>query len=308
MTYWTNIPSHPNPKETEFLAVIQRVLNQPSRPDRTGVGTRSLFNVNLSFSLSENQFPLMTTRRLIPRMVFEELMWILRGQTDNSILQLKKIHVWDANTNREFLDTHDLHHLPIGDVGESYGFLMRHFGAEYIDCKTDYIDQGYDQLAELVGLLKTDPTNRRLILNLWNPARMRNMALPPCLFNYQFYVDTSSTPFRLSCKMTQRSSDISLAGGWNICTGALLVNMLALVCEMEPFELYWSVGDCHIYQNQIETTQEQLRRTPYAFPKLFITQLPEGETPLDKLLNFEWSDFFVRNYVSHPPIKFQMNA
>ena len=90
-------------------------------------------------------FPLLTTRRQYTRGIFEELMFYLSGKTDNTILTDKNIHIWDGNTSREFLDNRGLQHYPEGDMGETYGFNIRHFGGEYKDCKQDYTGVGYDQ-------------------------------------------------------------------------------------------------------------------------------------------------------------------
>lgn len=290
-----------NIEELLFLQLLREISTQEDRPDRTGVGTKSIFSPNeLRFSLRDNQFPLLTTRKMSFRMIFEELMWFLRGQTDVSILQQKGIHIWDGNTTREFLDSRGLHSLKEGDLGASYSFQYRYSGAEYTDCRTDYTGQGFDQLAYVIHELKHNPYSRKIIINLWNPKDIPNMSLEPCAFCYQFYVKNN----RLSCKLTQRSSDISLAGGWNIASASLLTIMLAHVCGLEPDELIWSIGDAHIYLNQLDSVRTQLSRIPRTFPKLYIVKSPKD----NDITRFELDCLELKEYTPYPPIRLPMNV
>lgn len=288
-----------NTEELAFLEVLRTITAQSSRPDRTGVGTKSLFSPpELRFSLRDGRFPLLTTRKLSPRLIFEELMWFLRGQTDVSILREKGIHIWDGNTTREFLDQQQLEHYQEWDLGPSYGFQFRHSGATYVDCKTDYSGQGVDQLSNLLRDLRVNPYSRRLIINLWNPSDLCKMALQPCAFCYQFYVSDGE----LHCKLTQRSSDISLAGGWNIASASLLTILVAQASGLEPGELIWSVGDAHIYLNQLQAVKRQIQRVPYPFPTIRI------ETPKPNITEYEFSDFEICDYKCHAPITIPFNA
>jgi len=290
-----------NNEENQFLQLMSDVINHGNRRmDRTGTGTLSIFSRELRFDLSRGKIPMMTTRPISLRYVFEELMWILRGQTDNKILNDKKIHIWDDNTTRKFLYDRGLGHLPEGDIGPSYGFQMRHFGAHYDNCKKTYDGQGVDQLANVIHLLKTDPTNRRIIMNLWNPGQLDQMALPPCLYGYQFYVSNNY----LSCKLIQRSSDIALAGSHNCTAGALLVRMLCVVTGLMPGEVIWSPSDIHVYLNQIDAVKEQIKRIPTPFPVLNITEFPL----YNNILNFEFNQLKLLNYTPQPKIQFAMNA
>lgn len=287
-----------NKEEDQIINCIREILTQPDRLDRTCIGTKSIFGVDMRFKLSTH-FPLLTTRRLSLRLIFEEMMWILRGQTNTKILESNKVHVWTPNTTREFLDQQGLHDLDVGDLGESYGFLMRHFGAEYKGCSHDYSHQGFDQLNYVIDLLKNNPTSRRIMMVLWNPSTLNRQALPPCLFCFQFYVKDSKY---LLCKMTQRSSDISLAGGWNIAYGALLTTVIAHYCNLIPYELIWSVGDAHVYLNQIESVKIQLTREPRPYPTLALKNCPEN------ILDLEWCNIELNHYNPHKKIKLEMNA
>ena len=286
-----------NYEELAIIDLFKELLVGNSRSDRTMVGTISLFGRQLKFDLTNGQFPLMTSRKMFLRGIFEELMFYLRGQTNNKILEEKKITVWSANTTREFLDKRGLHDLPEGDMGHSYGFSFRHFGAEYINCLTDYTGKGFDQLEWLINEIKTNPTSRRLRISLWEPNHAHRAALPPCLEQYQFYVHDGY----LSCMMTQRSSDVGLAGGWNIATGALFTILLAKVTDLQPKELIWNIGDIHVYQNGIQALIEQITKPVYIFPKLLIKNKKN-------ITDYEYQDLTLLCYRHGPNIKFPMNA
>lgn len=291
---WTYL----NDEEMSFLNLGKDILKSGTEKlDRTGTGTISLFGQQLEFDLTDNRFPLLTSRKMFLRGVFEELMLYIRGQTNNQILVEKGINVWTPNTTREFLDNRGLQHLPVGDMGPSYGFLFRHFGAKYIDCNTDYKGQGIDQLARVIKLIKTNPYDRRMIISLWDPTNIDKCPLPPCLYNYQFYVSDG----KLSCMMTQRSSDFAIAGGWNVATGALLTIMVAAVCDLKPGKLVWNLGDVHVYKNLVDEFKKQLDRTPYKFPKLSINKKESIE-------QYEYSDLTLLGYKSHGPLTFTLSV
>ena len=295
----------PKSEEYQLLECMRKILKQPPREDRTGAGTHSIFGNNMRFSL-DGQFPLITTRRLPLRHIFEELMWFLRGQTDTNILREKKINVWNGNTSREFLDSVGLNHYPEGELGSSYGWNMRHFGADFdpeLD-DSDYNCMGFDQLKYVLDLLRTNPTSRRILISLWNPSTMHQAALVPCGFCYQFYVDFEDGVQYLSCKTVQRSSDISLAGGWNIASSSLFVYMLAHVTGMKPRKLIWSTGDTHIYLNQVDGAREQITREPRPFPTLEIVKDPRD----NDICNFEWDHFKLVDYNPHSRISLTMNV
>ncbi len=275
-----------NFEESKFLQTLSNIMAQPTlTPNRTGVPTRGIFSPpELRFSLENNAFPLLTTRRLPLRHIFEELMWFIRGETDVQYLQQKDVHVWDANSNRQFLDANGFKHLPEWSIGKSYGYQFR--------------KGRVDQLATALNLLKTNPQSRRIIINLWHPSDIPDMVLPPCLFCYQFNVSEGY----LSCKATQRSSDIALAGGWNIATIALLTIFLAHQSQLRPKEIIWSVGDAHIYMNQFSAVRQQINRRPNQFPQLYLNHPPKDIT------KFEWRHLELENYNPHPAMKVKMNA
>ena len=159
-------------QESQYLELARQIISSGEiRKDRTGTGTMSLFAPpQLRFDLAT--FPLLTTKRMYLRPIFEELMWFIRGQTNAKILQAKNIHIWDGNGSKNFLEKQGLPYDE-GELGPIYGFQWRHFGADYIDSKTDYSGKGVDQLWSVFKSLLFNPTDRRIILSAWNPAGLR---------------------------------------------------------------------------------------------------------------------------------------
>lgn len=286
------VPVYQNNEENQYINLLSEIYNTGiERSDRTGVGTKSVFGKCMKFDLSDT-FPLNTTKRMFLRGIFAELMLYLRGQTDNKILQKQNVHIWDANTSKEFLNKRGLGHFEVGDMGATYGFNFRHYGAEYTGCSSDYTGKGFDQLKYVIDLIKNDPTSRRIIINLWNPTTLNQVALPSCLCMYQFYVNTKLNKLNLIIYI--RSSDVFLAYNWNTCTGALLVN---LICNMEginltPGELTVMSGDTHVYMSHMDAVTENLNRKPYPYPKLVIN------TKRANIEDFEWSDISLYGYKS----------
>ena len=193
------------------------LATRPLLPPAPGTGTLSKFGCQMRFNLREH-FPLLTTKRVFWRGVAEELLWFISGKTNAKELHDKGIHIWDGNASRAYLDSIGLTDREEWDLGPVYGFQWRHFGAKYVDMHTDYTGQGVDQLAELIHTIKTKPHDRRLVLSAWNPAALKEMALPPCHMFAQFYVANGE----LSCQLYQRSCDMGLGVPFNIASYALL--------------------------------------------------------------------------------------
>lgn len=288
-----------NPEEMQYLAMCREIIeNGVQRGDRTGTGTLSKFGTQMRFSLRDGTLPLLTTKRTFWRGVAEELLWFVQGNTNANDLAAKDIHIWDGNGSREFLDSRNLPHREVGDLGPVYGFQWRHFGAEYKDMHTDYTGLGVDQLAECIDKIKNNPEDRRIIMSAWNPADLDVMALPPCHMFCQFYVDTKKN--ELSCQMYQRSADMGLGVPFNIASYALLTHMMAQVTGRKPGDFVHTIGDAHVYLNHVDALKEQLDRPPRAFPKIKINP---DKMNID---DFEYSDFEVIGYKPHKTIKMKM--
>lgn len=282
-----------NNEEQQYLNLIKDILvNGIDKLDRTGIGTKSIFGAKLVFDLSKS-FPLFTTKKMWLKGVFYELKWILSGSTDTKDLQKNKVKIWNGNSTREFLDSRNLHHYEEGDIGPTYGFALRSFGTEYKGCSENYLGLGFDQLEYVINLIKNDPSNRRILVNLWDHTVIDQVALTPCLMTYNFYVDTQNKKLNLQAYI--RSSDTILGLPWNISYLALLVN---LICNLEDINLtpgLLNIVTCdqHIYNNHIEQASEICRRNPYPFPTLVIKNKHKD------IHNFEWDDIEVTNYNFH---------
>ncbi|KAI9179555.1 Thymidylate synthase [Blastocladiella emersonii ATCC 22665] len=310
----------PRHEEEQYLDLIRHILRDGEyRPDRTGTGTLSVFAPQpMRFSLRDDTFPLLTTKRVFFRGVMEELLWFVRGDTDAKHLSDRGVHIWDGNGSKEYLDKIGQGHRREGDLGPVYGFQWRHFGAEYTTCDADYSGQGVDQLAAVIKQLREDPFSRRIILSAWNPAAIPSMALPPCHVLAQFYVSRRGAPRgadavsaapvdvggepELCCMLYQRSGDVGLGVPFNIASYALLTRMVAHVVGMPAGELVHILGDAHVYRDHVDPLRVQVERIPRAFPKLRIRRAVreiDGFTP---------EDFEVEGYSPHAKLEMKMSV
>jgi thymidylate synthase len=263
-----------------YLDLLQHILDKGAeKTDRTGTGTISVFGYQMRFDLTEG-FPMVTTKKLHIKSIIYELLWFLRGDTNIGWLKEHGVSIWD-----EWADEN-------GDLGPVYGHQWRSWtGAD---------GKAYDQIADVIKQIKTNPDSRRMIVNAWNVADLPKMALSPCHALFQFYVtpaQRSGEKARLSCQLYQRSADVFLGVPFNIASYALLTIMIAEVCGLEAGEFIHTFGDAHLYSNHIEQAKLQLTREPYALPTLRINR------EVSDVLDFRFEDFTLENYQSHPHIK-----
>lgn len=287
-----------NKEEYQYLNQIKNIIETGhSANDRTNTGTKSIFGSQMRFNLQNNSFPLLTTKKMFMKGIVEELLWFLRGDTNSKNLESKGVSIWKGNSSREALDNLGFTDRQEGDCGPIYGFNFRHYGAEYKDCDTNYSNCGYDQVKEVLRLLREEPTSRRILINLWNPTSLKDTVLPACHVLYQFKIIGN----KLSCSLYQRSGDVGLGVPFNIASASLLTIIFAKLSGLEPYELIHTIGDAHIYLDHEDGLKEQITRTPFQFPSLKIIDRNQC-----KVEDFCLEDFVISNYQCHEKIKLNM--
>jgi thymidylate synthase len=266
-----------------YLDLIQDILdNGTQKGDRTGTGTKSVFGRQIRFDLSKG-FPMVTTKKLHLKSIVHELLWFIKGDTNIKYLNDNGVKIWNAWADEN------------GDLGPVYGSQWRNWNGE-----------GIDQLAMVVDQLKTNPNNRRIMISAWNPSVMPDTtktfsenvangkaALPPCHAFFQFYVADG----KLSCQLYQRSADVFLGVPFNIASYALMVMMLAQVCDLEVGEFVHSFGDVHLYNNHFDQVELQLSRETKPLPMMKINPA------IKDIEQFTFEDFELVGYEHHAPIK-----
>jgi thymidylate synthase len=305
-------------QEYQYLHLLNKIIETGIWKEGRNGKVKSLFGETMRFSLTNGTIPILTTKKMAWKTCLKELLWFIQGNTNTTDLQKQGVHIWDANSSREFLDSRGLLLTTTGLIGPSYGYQWRYFNAMYDNCtgkrlmdkftlETNEINQnnknphvyGVDQLQSIIDILKdeTKRDSRRLIMTAWNPCQLNNMALPPCHILCQFYVHDGN---KLSCSMYQRSCDMFLGSCFNIASYSFLTHLLAKHCGLEAHEFIYFMGDCHIYENAIEASMSQMTKEPFAFPTLTITQLREN------INDYTIDDFQVNNYFSHEKITVDM--
>ncbi len=285
----------------QYLNLLQHVLDHGTKKsDRTGTGTLSVFGYQMRFNLQEG-FPLLTTKKLSTRSIFQELLWFLKGDTNVKSLQEVKVTIWDEWATAEQTARFGRKE---GDLGPVYGHQWRNFGATMHPDGT-FKKDGVDQIARLIEGIKKNPDSRRHIVTGWNPKEADQVALPPCHTLFQFYVappgDAGRTPAsgkgKLSCQLYQRSGDIFLGVPFNIASYALLTHMIAQVCDLEVGDFVHTLGDAHLYSNHLDQAREQLMREPRGLPTLRLNPAVKD------IFGFTYEDIEVLHYDPHPSIK-----
>lgn len=286
-------------EENQYLNLLDDILCSHNNQEGRNGNTLSIFGSTMHFSLEHNKMPIMTTKKVAWKTCLRELLWFIKGDTNNKHLKENNVHIWDENGSRQFLDGRGLTKFMEDDLGPIYGFQWRHYNAKYNDCNSDYSNKGIDQLKEVIECLK-DPekrNSRRMIITAWNPCQLDIMALPPCHIFMQFNV-TNNT--KLSCAMYQRSNDEACGTCFNIASYCFLTHLLARHCDLEPYEFLYYKGNCHIYEEHIDNIKVQVQREPFEFPTLEIINKREH------IEDYVETDFIVSNYKHHDAIKYIM--
>ena len=257
----------------QYLDLLRAIKEHGVRKgDRTGTGTLSLFGYQMRFDLDAG-FPVLTTKKLHLRSIIHELLWFLKGETNIQYLRDNEVTIWD-----EWADDN-------GELGPVYGAQWRTWRAAD--------GRQIDQIQRALDMIRNEPNSRRIIVSAWNVGELEQMALAPCHALFQFHVAQG----RLSCQLYQRSADVFLGVPFNIASYALLIHMMAQQTNLNPGELVWTGGDCHLYTNHMVQTELQLTREPLPLPRLIIKRKPES------LFDYRFEDFELLDYYAHGSIK-----
>lgn len=283
--------------EQGYLEILKELVDKAEsngfRDVRDGHKRCSLFGRQLRFNLEES-FPLMTHKKVFVRGAFDELMWMLRGQTDNQILKDKNVHIWDLWEGQIDPDNPT-------ELGKIYGDLWRNFGQVKDFCEVSAslndgdgwfdVQEGFDQIEWVKNEIKTNPSSSRMLVSGWNPqvstTTPKEAVLPCCHVLYQFFVEDG----KLSCQLYQRSGDFVVGNSLNIVFYSLLTHLMAQQCDLDVGEFIITFGDVHLYSDQVEMAKEILTRPIYDFPQIKINKAKD-------LYSYEWSDIEILNYVS----------
>lgn len=262
----------------QYLDLLSRIVNEGTvKTDRTGTGTKSVFGHQMRFNMQDG-FPLLTTKKLHLKSIIHELLWFLSGSTNIKYLQENGVRIWN-----EWADEN-------GELGPVYGHQWRSWPTA---------DGGHiDQISQIVDQIKHTPDSRRIMCCAWNVADVPQMALPPCHCLFQFYVADN----KLSLQLYQRSADTFLGVPFNIASYALLLQMMAQVCDLEVGEFIHTTGDTHLYLNHLEQANLQLTREPRKLPTMKIN--PD----VKDIFAFRYEDFELVDYDPWPHIKAEVSV
>jgi thymidylate synthase len=281
-----------NQEEHQYISLIKEIIHKGTLEEGRNGNTYSIFGYSMRFSLEENVIPMLTTKKLSCKTCIKELLWFIRGDTDNKILNSQGVHIWDGNASKEFLKSRGLEYEE-GILGPIYGFQWRHFNGDYQN-QTG----GVDQLQYIIDQLKNPETrnSRRLIMSAWNPTQLDDMVLPPCHVMCQFQYMND----KLSCALYQRSGDVGLGVPFNILSYGVLTHLIAKHCGLEVGEFVYFLGNAHIYEEHMEALKQQIVREPYVFPKINIKKTYEN------ISDYKIEDFEIINYISHEKVIMKM--
>ena len=229
--------------ENEYKGLISEILNRGlSKSDRTGTGTKSVFGRTIRHDMSDG-FPILTGKRISFNAARTELLWILNGRTDLKYLEDNGVKYWRPDYERSGRTDETL--------GPVYGKQWRDFN-------------GFDQLEVLLQTIKHNPQSRRMVVSAWAPHEMKDMALPPCHYAFQVYINNGV----MDLMWQQRSADVFLGLPYDIAMYGLLLEMLAKGAGLKAGQLIGQLGDCHLYNNHLEQAKEYRDRSRRAMPQL----------------------------------------
>ena len=269
-----------------FVAMCQDILEngtstegelvRPHWEDGTSAYTIKKFGVVNRYDLSK-EFPAITLRKTYIKSATDELLWIWQKKSNN-IHDLKS-HVWDEWADED------------GSIGKAYGYQL--------GVKHQYKEGMMDQVDRVIYDLKHTPFSRRILTNIYVHQDLHEMNLYPCAYSMTFNVTQTKGDDRLTLNgiLNQRSQDVLAANNWNVCQYAVLMHMLAQVCDMRVGELVHVIADSHIYDRHVPIVKELIERTQYDAPKFWLN--PD----IKDFYQFTTDDIKITDYVTGEQIK-----
>jgi thymidylate synthase len=272
--------------ENEYRGLLSEILDRGlDKPDRTGTGTKSVFGRTIRHDISLG-FPILTGKKISFNAARTELLWILQGRTDLKYLEDNGVKYWRPDYERSGRTDETL--------GPVYGKQWRNFN-------------GVDQLKNLVYSINTNPDSRRLIVSAWAPHELDDMALPPCHYAFQVYINNGV----MDLMWQQRSADVFLGLPYDITMYGLLLEMLAKGAGLKAGQLIGQLGDCHLYNNHLEQAKLYLERPKRALPSITLEEGIRISKKMDahgKLIIPEKSEIKLNNYNPYPAIKAELSV
>lgn len=258
--------------DEKYLEIVDNVIHKGAYVESRVGDTYKLPHQIMQFDLQE-EFPILTTKRVAFKTAVKELLWIFKDQS-NDVRKLREqgVKIWDEWEMED------------GTIGTAYGYVVEKF----------------EQIDKLIEALKNNPTDRRMMINLWQIQYLETGALPPCCFLTMWDV----TEGKLNCMLVQRSGDLGLGVPFNTTQYAVLVHLLAQVCGLEVGQFTHVINNAHVYVNHKEALEEQLknREKAYKAPKLVLNK------EVKDFYDFEIGDIELEGYEHHKTIKMDVNA
>lgn len=275
--------------EVQYLNIIKRILSGGVKtPNRTGIDALTVPHVMIQHDMAEG-FPLLTTKKMAWKVMKVELEGFIKGINSKRWFQERGCHIWDewATPSKIAKNLSDEDRkkaqLAEDDLGPIYGVQWRSFNG--------IKDDSADQLKTIVNTLKKDPNNRRMVCSAFNPLQLDQMALPPCHLLWNLTVIN----YTVNLCFFMRSVDVGLGLPFNLSSYSLLLHLLAKEANLKEGIVTGFLSNVHIYENQIDGLKEQIKRSPYPYPKI--------ETQhFTTIFDWQYSDTKLIDYKSHEKI------
>ena len=275
----------------QYLDLMNKVKTEGVRKKtRTGIDAFSISGAMFEHNMTDG-FPLLTTKKMGVKTIFAELEFFIKGIHNKQWLQDRNCHIWDEWCDPRIIpykndEETKLKMLKTNELGPIYGVQWNSFGS----------DENLNQLKKVINTLKTNPTDRRMIVMAWNPNDLDKMALPPCHYAFQLLSDGEY----VDLLWNQRSCDLPLGIPFNIASYAMLLQLICAQVNMKPRKLIGFLADVHIYENQLQGIGTQISRIPFNLPTIEVIKNKEDWTIWD----WNFTDYKLNNYEAHETIKF----